>query len=636
MAELEAKKVQVQLYAQYDQDCEFCKTPHDHLSVKMHDNVYTTIGDDSTPRWEIMVQSPMIEQVAPSYKLTLKYGGFFRLARNSCRQVYCLGYRKSIYMETCTYNMSDLLEDVRKHYPSKSDQVLSILFLDKNAKEQSFIQLDSHENFMVMLSMYKDEAEVTIYVTADKFVQQSGDEVIEECDDGNDSDSNCPSEESYHSRHSSDDEYEFLNDESESVGYSKNKKGPTMKVNSKFPNVVSFRKALNHYALTNEFEYVIEKSDSTQLTACCDDKKCAWRIHASLTQDGITFEESIRFKVKKFVDTHSCTRSNKCVNKHATQGWIAEVVTDKLKSDGDVSCAELQKWLMRNYNVDVPYMRVFKGKELAYNDMYGKWDDSFLKIDDFKEEIRKRNLGSVVEIDFETKGDRNISCDFFLLQGFLHGCRPYIGLDACHLKGRFNGVLAAATSIDGNNGMFSVAYGVLESENTKSWTWFLESLKKAIGTPHGLVISSDMQKGLEVAITQVYPNVEHRECMRHLYSNFKKHFRGDFFMLKLWGAANTYNVSKHDRLLNEIASVRGEAIAYLNENHKKIWSRSKFGTEVKCDYITNNISETFNSWIGELRYKPNLGEYQVIRSGDNRAEVKCKDERWEVLLDEKK
>ncbi|GKG32862.1 uncharacterized protein Tco_0430372, partial [Tanacetum coccineum] len=88
-------------------------------------------------------------------------------------------------------------------------------------------------------------------------------------------------------------------------------------------------------------------------------------------------------------------------------------------------------------------------------------------------------------------------------KGFLAGCRPYISLDACHLKGKFNGVLAAATSIDGNNGIFPVAYAVLESENGNSWTWFLESLKKAIGTPDGLVISSDMQKGLELAIMQV-------------------------------------------------------------------------------------------------------------------------------------
>lgn len=54
------------------------------------------------------------------------------------------------------------------------------------------------------------------------------------------------------------------------------------------------------------------------------------------------------------VDTLSCTRSKKCGNKAATQGWIADVVVDKFKSDGDVSVAELRKWLMKNYNVDVP------------------------------------------------------------------------------------------------------------------------------------------------------------------------------------------------------------------------------------------------------------------------------------------
>ncbi|GJR42944.1 RNA-directed DNA polymerase, eukaryota [Tanacetum coccineum] len=98
-------------------------------------------------------------------------------------------------------------------------------------------------------------------------------------------------------------------------------------------------------------------------------------------------------------------------------------------------------------------------------------------------------------------------------------CRPYISLYGCHLKGKFNGVLVAATGIDGNNSIFPVAYGVLESENTKSWTWFLNLLKEAIGTPNSLVISSDMQKELQVAISEVYPNVEHRECIRHLYSN---------------------------------------------------------------------------------------------------------------------
>nr|GEX54034.1 uncharacterized protein [Tanacetum cinerariifolium] len=358
--------------------------------------------------------------------------------------------------------------------------------------------------------MYEKENEVTIYVTTNKEIvtnerQNRGhsEDVYQPQGEDDDSDG-CSSEGSYHSYIGSDNEDEIMNYKRETI--SDNKNNPTIEVNSRFSNAVVFKRALNHYALMNEFEYFIEKSEPTRFTA------------SSLA---------------------ACSR------------------------------------------------------------------------------------------------------------GFILGCRPYISLDGCHLKGKFNGVLVAATCIDGNNSIFPVAYRVLESENTKSWTWFLNLLKEAIGTPNGLVISSDMQKGLEVAISEVYPNVEHRECIRHLYSNFKKKFRGDIFNFKLCGAARTYCDREYERLLNDISVVNGEEIRYLNDNHKKIWSRSKFGTISKCDYITNNISESFNSWIGELRYQPvinlldaiierlmNLGDYEICRGNENRAVVKCKGTRWEVILDE--
>ncbi|KAL7603764.1 hypothetical protein Lser_V15G16050 [Lactuca serriola] len=238
-------------------------------------------------------------------------------------------------------------------------------------------------------------------------------------------------------------------------------------------------------------------------------------------------------------------------------------------------------------------MRVFRGREQAYTDMYGKWDDSYVNIFNFKQELEKRNPGSVVEIDLQIVGEKKHFLHFFISltacsKGLLAGCRPCIGLDACHLKGEFNGVLAAATSIDGNNGMFPVAYRVLEAENTKSWTWFLTSLQKAIGIPNGLVISSDMQKGLELAITQ------------------------------LWEAANTYSVGKHDKLLNEIGTKCAGDIHY-----KPVFDL--------LDAIREKLMERFDN-----KRSKNLGEYQVCRSSDNKAEVKFKGYRWDVVLDEKK
>ncbi|KAK1432082.1 hypothetical protein QVD17_08972 [Tagetes erecta] len=321
-------------------------------------NVDAMENKSLNPTWEIMVQSPILEQnvlqIPSKYKIKLKHGGYFRFAKNSSRIRYCFGYQKCIYIDTYIYNFDDLIEEATSRYPSNRDLVFSIYFLDKYASKQSFIKLDSNEDFQMMLLMYDMEKEITVYVTTD-----------------------------------------------------------------------------------NNLE--------------------------TLSRLNLEISSNVMVKMK----------------------------------------------LMMN-------------------------------------QTTKKNQS--------------------------------------------------------NNSIYPVAYGILESENKKSWIWFLELLKKAIGTPNGLVISSDMQKGLEVAVTQVYPTIEHRECIRHLYSNFKRHFRGDILSRNLWRAARTYSGTEHAKILTEIGETNKEALAYINENHKKIWSR--------C-------------------------EYEVCRSGEYRAEAKYGEKRWEVTLDER-
>ncbi|KAK1428016.1 hypothetical protein QVD17_16834 [Tagetes erecta] len=304
-----------------------------------------------------MVQSPTLEQnvlqIPSKYKIKLKHGGYFRFAKNSSRTRYCFGYQKCIYIDTYMYNFDDLIEEATSRYPSNRDLVFSIYFLDKYASKQSFIKLDSNEDFQMMLLMYDVEKEITVYVTTNNNLEtlsrlnleissnvsiQSGqDEVDDESNNQEESEYSL-SDESYHSYYSSDSEFEMHIFQEEICS----KKTPIIKVNSTFDNVNVFRRALIHHAVINEFAYFLEKSEPTRVTASCIDKECKWRIHASVKQDGITFE--------KLVVPHSCTRSNKGGNKVATQGWISSVVRDKLKSDGYVSPKELQKWVMKNYN----------------------------------------------------------------------------------------------------------------------------------------------------------------------------------------------------------------------------------------------------------------------------------------------
>ena len=60
-----------------------------------------------------------------------------------------------------------------------------------------------------------------------------------------------------------------------------------------------------------------------------------------------------------------------------------------------------------------------------------------------------------------------------IITGFRRGCRPFIGVDGCFLKGPYKGVLLAVVALDANNSYFPLAYGIVEKENRDNWAYFL-------------------------------------------------------------------------------------------------------------------------------------------------------------------
>ena len=87
-------------------------------------------------------------------------------------------------------------------------------------------------------------------------------------------------------------------------------------------------------------------------------------------------------------------------------------------------------------------------------------------------------------------------CFHALKQGWKQGCRRIQGFDGCFLKGPCQGQLLVAVSKDGNNQMYPLAWAVVELENTRSWIWFIETVKNDLELENGagLAICSDMQK----------------------------------------------------------------------------------------------------------------------------------------------
>ncbi|KAK4387205.1 hypothetical protein Sango_2591100 [Sesamum angolense] len=87
----------------------------------------------------------------------------------------------------------------------------------------------------------------------------------------------------------------------------------------------------------------------------------------------------------------------------------------------------------------------------------------------------------------------------------------------------------AAIGLDGNNGLFPVAFAVVESECKESWTFFFENLSMMVGgfsVDKPWTFMSDRQKGLVETINEVVPHAINRRCARHIYANFRSQFAG--------------------------------------------------------------------------------------------------------------
>lgn len=132
----------------------------------------------------------------------------------------------------------------------------------------------------------------------------------------------------------------------------------------------------------------------------------------------------------------------------------------------------------------------------------------------------------------------------------------------------------------------------------------MEQLGNAIGPLPKLAICTDACKGLEEAVKQVFPWAEQRECFRHLMENMKINFSGTEYGKYMWPAARAYTKEKHRYLLDKVLQNTPGLKAWLDKDHKLLWTRAKFDPDIKCDYITNNLAESWNSWIKEFKDLP--------------------------------
>nr|XP_027093574.1 uncharacterized protein LOC113713973 [Coffea arabica] len=209
-----------------------------------------------------------------------------------------------------------------------------------------------------------------------------------------------------------------------------------------------------------------------------------------------------------------------------------------------------------------------------------------------------------------------------LKNGLLQGCRPIIGLGGCFLKSPFGGQLLTALGRDANENMFLISFAVVEVENYDSWSWFLRELISQIGRGNkgvAYTFISDRQKGLVHAIEELFPESEHRFCLKHMFENFKQRFKDQDLRDLFWEVAAAASMPEHETALSNLERAdpqEGDKLTvagWFKRLPPKLWPRAHFSTACRGDTCVNNMSESWNNYILKARGEPIITMLEWIR-----------------------
>ncbi|XP_047339576.1 uncharacterized protein LOC124943054 [Impatiens glandulifera] len=143
-------------------------------------------------------------------------------------------------------------------------------------------------------------------------------------------------------------------------------------------------------------------------------------------------------------------------------------------------------------------------------------------------------------------------------------------------KHKIRSQLLIAIALDANEQLFPVAFGVVDSENNNSWTYFMQQFKVAIGLVSDLVFVSDRHSSIVNALSAVFPEAHHATCTYHIKMNIVAKFKTDNCHDEFDMASRAYTVPKFHQHFNKIKTKDSRIVAYLEEIGMERWSRAFF------------------------------------------------------------
>jgi MULE transposase domain/MuDR family transposase/SWIM zinc finger len=392
-------------------------------------------------------------------------------------------------------------------------------------------------------------------------------------------------------------------------------------VGDQFDTMQNLRRACKEYAVQQNFEFKTSHSDKKRYRIhCVSSEKCPWRLHAALVPVECSGDAKT-VEIKAIGDEHTCNGVRTLHHRQAGSSLISSVIQGRVQDHPGYRPVEVIRDARREQGIKVSYSTAWRAKEDALAKINGSHEDAYAQLPQYCTDLVTSNPGSTVVIE-RTDDNRFLRlfiCYAASASGFAH-CRPILGLDGAHLKGKYLGILLSATATDANGSLFPLAHAIVDVENDNNWLWFATILHDVIQmhapaflVPRGLAFVSDRQKGLLEAIELLFPDSPHGYCLRHLYENMHKKYKNPQLRERLYDTARAVTEHEYNVAIQRMRDVDADAVEWL-ESHapKEHWCEYYFVGN-RYGHITSNIAESINAWLLDAREMPILAMLEQIR-----------------------
>ncbi|XP_022155904.1 uncharacterized protein LOC111022906 [Momordica charantia] len=246
--------------------------------------------------------------------------------------------------------------------------------------------------------------------------------------------------------------------------------------------------------------------------------------------------------------------------------------------------------MRKNYDVNIRYEKAWRAKERALELLMRSPKKSYTLLHKYSEALKSMNPDTVFSLKFED--DKYFQYAFMALgysiRGFRSCVRTVLVINGAHLKGKIK--------------IYPLAFGIVDRETNKLWTWLLERVKSCIRDVEGLVFVSDRQRTINNSVTSVFPTVELVSCMHHVQMNLNNEFkiRSECVEWLYLLTAKAFKKSTFRYYWNQLAGFP-EVQKYLEALGFDKWSRA-YQPGLRYNQMTTNIAESMNAVLVHARY----------------------------------